>query len=109
MNLPDRSVLAFRFAEIILVFLIPFRCSTNRSVLAKHNLKYGFFPVSASGENVLKPLLERGFEFRGRSSQFLGQSGRSAALAWIIPVPPAKVAVRIRFLTLLAVAALHVP
>jgi hypothetical protein len=72
-------------------------------------LKYGFFPVSASGENVLKPLLERGFEFRGRSSQFLGQSGRSAALAWIIPVPPAKVAVRIRFLTLLAVAALHVP
>src|SRR5713101_2631842 len=30
-------------------------------------LKYGFFPVSTlSGENVLKSLLERGFEFRGQ-------------------------------------------
>ena len=27
----------------------------------------------------------------GRSSQFLGQRGRGAALAWIIPVPPAQV------------------
>jgi len=71
-------------------------------------LKYGFFPVSTlSGENLLKSLLERGFEFRGRSSQLLGQRGRGAALAWIIPVPPAQVAVRMRFLTFLAIAALH--
>src|SRR5882672_8035903 len=74
----------------------------------RHCLKYGFFPASTlSGENVLKSLLERGFEFRGRSSRFLGQRGRGALLAWIIPVPPAQVAVRIRFLTLLAIAALH--
>jgi hypothetical protein len=76
----------------------------------RHYLKYDFFPVSTlSEEKVLESLLERGLEVRGRSSQFLGQRGRGAALAWIIPVPPAQVAVRIQFLTLLAIAALHAP
>ena len=58
-------------------------------------LKYGFSLVfTVSGENVLKSRLERAFEFRGRSSQLLGQRGRGAALARIIPVPPAQVAGR---------------
>ena len=86
------------------------RASQHYAADHRRCLKYGFFPVpTLSGENVLKSLLERGFEFSGRSSPLLGQRGCGAALAWIIPVPPAQVAVRIRFLSLLAIAALHAP
>jgi hypothetical protein len=52
--------------------------------------KNGFSPVSTlSVENVLKSLLERSFQFRGRASHLLGQCGHGAAVAWIISVPPA--------------------
>src|SRR5579859_5081926 len=60
----------------------------------RRDLKDSSLPISTLGEeHFLKALLERGFEFRGRASHFLSQRCHGAAIAWIIPVPPAQVAV----------------
>jgi hypothetical protein len=72
--------------------------------------KNGLFPVSTpSVENVLKSLLKRSFQFRGRASHLLGQCGHGAAVAWMIPVPPAQVQVSKRSFARLTIAALYAP
>src|SRR5215467_8684721 len=72
--------------------------------------KNGFIPVPASrGKNLLKPLLQRGFDFGRRASNLLGERGHGAAVAWIIPVPAAQVLVSIRSFAVATLAALHAP
>src|SRR5215472_17478286 len=71
-------------------------------------LKNGFFSLpTPSGEEVLKSLLEHSFEFRARASHLLGQRGHGAAVAWIVPVPPAQVPISIRSFALGALYALQ--